>query len=94
MMQAWVVMIGTERLGWPRPAKGWRQFVPWESQSQLVYDDRPEEPTACCHLQPAEESPALCGFPWECLVTVPGERSWESLEDWMRCDECVKASGS
>jgi hypothetical protein len=83
------VIVGTERLGWPPPPKGWRRFVPWETQSQLVYDDRSDEPTACCHLQPHEEAPALCGFPWEALVAVPGDRSWDDIEEWMRCDKCA-----
>jgi len=39
-------VVSTERLGWPPPRRGWRRCVPWETQTQMVYDDRSDEPTA------------------------------------------------
>jgi hypothetical protein len=87
------VIVGTERLGYPAPQQGWRRFLRWETQAELVFDDRPEEVTATCHLQPDERSPALCGHPWERLVTVPGDRAWADLADW-QCERCAKKAAA
>src|SRR4051794_14115712 len=86
-------IVSTERLGWPPPVTGWRRIVPWETSDRLVYDDRPEEPSATCHLQAASEQPARCGFPWECLVAIPGMSSWTDLHPEMRCDKCSRSAG-
>jgi hypothetical protein len=82
------LIVGTERLGYPPPPTGWRRWLPWETQTQLVYDDRPTEPTAPCHLQVAEDQPALCGYQWECLVTIPNSPTWADIDEIWRCQEC------
>jgi hypothetical protein len=64
-------VVATERLGWPRRRR-WSLFNLVEVQRKLVYDDEPDRPTATCHLQTADDSAALCGFPWEMLVEIPG----------------------
>src|SRR5438477_9611173 len=85
-------VVSTERLGWPPPRHGWRRWVPWETQTQMVYDDRPDEPSATCHLQRDEQSKALCGYPWEQLVAIPGAPSWTDLHPEMRCRKCTDAA--
>lgn len=93
------LITATERLGWPPPPR-WRWWHwlwlrplwPLEVQDRLVYEDQADTPTATCHLQVSEESPALCDYPWEILVAVPGNPPFESLEEWLRCDECAKAA--
>ena len=82
------LIVSTERLGWPAPRAGWRRRLPWETQRRLVYEDRPEEPSATCHLQRQEREPALCGFHWERLIVVPGGRGWMDLESELRCKRC------
>jgi len=83
------VIVATERLGYPPPRTGWRRFVPWESQVELVFDDRPDEVTSTCHLQPDERTAALCGYPWERLIRIPGDHSWTDLAAW-QCERCAK----
>ncbi|GAA4475419.1 hypothetical protein GCM10023170_098550 [Phytohabitans houttuyneae] len=82
-------LVATERLGWPRD-RWWHALtaVFGETQSRLRYDIEPDSPTATCHLQPRDDVNALCGFPWECLVLVPGQPPWRELARWLRCDEC------
>lgn len=91
------LIVSTERLGWPPPRRGWRRvfdLLPGESQTRLVYDTSPNEPTATCHLQAEAEQAALCGYPWECLIEVPGWRTWDSLEDWLRCTVCEQEAAA
>ncbi|GAA1353597.1 hypothetical protein GCM10009612_14390 [Streptomyces beijiangensis] len=86
-----LLIVSTERLGWPLPRRGWRRvfdLLPWESQTRFVYEIDPEEPTATCHLQPGPERVALCGYQWEGLIAVPGGRTWHSLGDWLKCEIC------
>ncbi len=87
------LFVSTERLGWPPRPQGWRRFVPWETQDRFVYEDRPEEPTATCHLQRDDREDALCGYEWEGLIAVPGNPEWTDLAPYMRCDQCEAASG-
>ena len=85
--------VVTERLGWPPSVKLWRRILLWETQDKLVYDDRYAEPTATCHLQVSPDVPALCGHPWELLVSVPGELAWTDLHPGMRCPDCSDEAG-
>jgi hypothetical protein len=62
-----------------RPRSG---VIRWK----LVYPDRPEEPSATCHLQPETEASALCGHPWEALIMIPGDVERLELHPDMRCD--------
>jgi hypothetical protein len=59
----------------------------------MVYDDRPDEPSATCHLQRDDRENALCDFPWECLVLVPESPSWTDLHPDMRCPKCSHTAG-
>jgi hypothetical protein len=67
--------------------------MPWETQKQMVYGDRPYEPSATCHLQRNERENALCEYPWEGLTPIPGSPDWTDLHPEMRCDECSLAAG-
>ena len=87
------LIVVTERLGWPPARLGWRRWIPWETQTQMVYDDHSEDPTATCHLQRDLETPALCGYPWECLVPVPASPDWTDLHPEIRCAECSDVAG-
>jgi hypothetical protein len=83
------VIVSTERLGHPGNDASWlerRGIV----QKQLVYPDDAASPTATCHLQPSTNEPALCGYPWEALVPVPGAPAFDSLPEGLRCVECVR----
>lgn len=71
----------------------WWHLLPWETQRRLVYDDRPDEPRATCHLQVTEEQDALCGFQWDGLVIVPGDPGWTDLHPSLGCDGCSRAAG-
>ncbi|GAA1806672.1 hypothetical protein GCM10009835_27080 [Planosporangium flavigriseum] len=90
------MITATERLGWPeRRWADWlwlRPLWPGEYQRRLVYEDQPGTPTATCHLQFADDRPALCGYQWEGLVAIPGNPPFDSLDDWLRCDECAEAA--
>lgn len=88
------LIVATERLGYPPQRRGWRKFLPWEYQGQMRYPDRTDEPTAACHLQRDDDQPALCGFPWEALIEVPGQPRWEDLDTWLRCDRCDALQGT
>lgn len=86
-------IVAAERLGWPRERR-WRfPLRLLEVQTQMAYEDSPDEPTATCHLQRSDEESALCGFQWEGLVAVPQQPAWESLHPMMRCDSCEAAAG-
>jgi hypothetical protein len=87
------LLVSTERLGWPPKPTGWRRFSLGEKQDRLVYDDRPSEPSATCHLQRNEREAALCGYQWEQLVLIPGTPRWSDLHPMLRCSECSKAAG-
>src|SRR5688572_8180374 len=82
-------LVATERLGWP-PRRWWHAVTQFlgEYQGRRQYDDAPNEPTATCHLQVDERTDALCDYPWQCLIAVPGQPPWEDLDEWLRCDEC------
>jgi hypothetical protein len=89
-------IVATERLGWPR--RRWWQFLTVfvffiELQMRSRYDIEPDTPTATCHLQPRDDQNALCGYPWEVLVSVPGNPEWAGLAEWLRCDECEGRAG-
>src|SRR5688572_3751459 len=65
-------IASTERLGWP-DRRWWTAILFFvEVQAKLQYDNEPDRPTATRHLQPAEDVAAICGYPWELLVPVPG----------------------
>lgn len=87
------LFVATERLGWPPAPRGWRRWIPWETQRQMVYGDRPDEPSATCHLQRDEEETALCGYEWEGLTPVPGSPDWTEPHPEIRCSECSTAAG-
>jgi hypothetical protein len=84
--------VATERLGWPPGRKRWRRWF-GELQTRMVYDDRPNEPTATCHLQRHEDENALCGYHWEGLVLVPGSPTWTDLHPNLRCSDCSRGAG-
>lgn len=58
------LITATERLGWPKRRWTGRRWIRWlwpvEVQGRLVHEDQAET-TATCHLQVAEDRPALCG---------------------------------
>lgn len=86
----WVMtlIVSTERLGLPADDASWSErkgFV----QKSLEYPIDPERPTATCHLQEAAETEALCGYPWEMLVPVPGAASFAEVPDDLRCPQCA-----
>ena len=83
------MIVATERLGWPGKESS-RLERAGILQKRLVYPRNSGAPTATCHLQPSAEEPALCGFPWEGLVAVPGGQEFEDIDEWMRCDDCQK----
>lgn len=60
---------------------------------RLQYEIQPERPTAECHLQPADDEPALCGHVWEGLVAVPGSPDWLDLHPDLRCADCNRLAG-
>ena len=72
-------IVSTERLGMPGSESGrWKRnrFV----QNRLVYPTASNVPTGTCHVQPEDESPALCGFQWESLVAVPDVLTFDQIE--------------
>jgi hypothetical protein len=77
------MIVVTERLG--RPRWGSADFI----QMKLVYPVDSDTPTATCHLLPAAEQPAYCGFPWEALVEVPGARDFNDVPENIRCTPCA-----
>jgi hypothetical protein len=42
-----------------------------------------------CHLQPAEDAPALCGYQWEGLVRVRRAASFDDIAEALRCPRCI-----
>ena len=78
-------LVGTERLGLPSKPN-WRERHGWTLR--LQNDVEPQTPTATCHLLAAAEEPALCGYQWEGLVTVPGSPAWTDIDAGWRCSEC------
>jgi hypothetical protein len=87
------LFVSTERLGWPPRPRGLRRWLPGETQTKMVDDDRPDEPSATCHLQRDERENALCGYQWEGLTAVPGLPAWTDLHPEMRCSQCCRAAG-
>jgi len=84
------VLVSTERLGWPGNESGFMER--WGVlQKRASYPQRPDEPTATCHLQPSDTQDALCGYEWEGLVRVPGAVTMADVPEWTRCDECIAA---
>jgi hypothetical protein len=81
------LIVATERLGSPGRESGWLERAGFVQKRQHYPTDR-DAPTATCHLQPADDRPALCGYPWEALVAVPGQPEWSDLDEWLRCDRC------
>jgi hypothetical protein len=86
------VIVSTERLGRPGEESGWleRHDI---AQRRLTYPNAADVPTATCHLQPAEDVPAICGYQWEGLVRVPGATSLDDVAAELRCPRCVARSG-
>ena len=80
-----MVNVATERLG--RPRRGRADII----QTKLVYPIDSDTPTALCHLMPAPEKPAVCGFPWEALVEVAGTTTFDDVPEELRCPECAEA---
>ena len=79
------LIVGTERLGLPSNPN-WRERHGWTLR--LQNDVEPDVPTATCHLQSSAEEPALCGYQWEGLVSVPGSPDWADIEPIWRCSRC------
>lgn len=85
------LVVATERLGWPPTLT--RRLA-----ARLRREDPPptadaDRATATCHLQPAEDAPALCGMPWETVLTIPGSPRWTDVHPELRCRECDEAAG-
>ena len=59
----------------------------------IAVPNRPDQPTATCHLIHLEDRPALCGYEWEGLVPVPGHPDWGEFHPDLRCGECEVAAG-
>ena len=87
MVRCVALLVATERLGWPGKESGWleRSGI---VQKRSRYANRPDEPSALYHLQPASDEKAFCDYPWEQLIAVPGQPSWSSLDDGLRCGVC------
>jgi hypothetical protein len=83
------MILSTERLGLPGAESPWLERAGFV-QRRLVYPNQPDEPTELCHLQPADSEPALCGFPWEALVAVPGDRTFGDIDPSLRCERCER----
>jgi len=81
------LIVATERLGRPGAESGWLERA-GIVQKRGRYPTSPDQPTATCHLQPADNQNALCGYQWEGLTAVPGQPEWSELDDWLRCDRC------
>lgn len=81
------LIVATERLGSPGRDSGWFERAGLVQKRQQYPTDA-DAPTATCHLQPADDQPALCGYQWEGLVAVPRQPEWSDLDDWLRCDRC------
>ena len=71
-------LVSTEQLGWPGQESGVMERA-GIFQKRLQYPIDPSVATATCHLQRSPEENALCGFPWEGLIQVPGGRECEAL---------------
>jgi len=84
-------LISTERLGTPGRESSWFERRGY-SQRHLVYPNEPDAPTATCHVQPGPGVKALCGFPWERLVSVPGAVALADVPESLRCTKCQQAS--
>jgi hypothetical protein len=82
-MRAVAYVVGTERLGWPSEESRWAERTGFQQ-----YFREPEVPTATCHLQLAADQAALCGFPWEALVEVPGKVQFPDIDPDLRCSDC------
>jgi hypothetical protein len=85
------VIVSTERLGLPGEESTMlerRGIV----QRRLTYPYDSDTPTATCHLQPADDERALCGYQWEGLVRVPGAKSFDDIAEELRCPRCAQAS--
>jgi len=91
MLCAMALLVATERLGWPGEESGRLERAGFV-QRRLTYPSNPEEPTATCHLQRAEDEDALCGYQWEGLVRVPGATTLEDVPEWSRCQRCAEAA--
>jgi hypothetical protein len=81
-------IVSTERLGRPGDESSWleRRDI---AQRHLVYPNDSVEPTATCHVQPAADAPALCGYQWEGLVRVSGGGSLDDVPESLRCPRCL-----
>ena len=84
-------IVSTERLGSPGSESGRLERIGLV-QKHLTYPNEPETPTATCHVQPASESPALCGYQWEGLVAVPGIAQFDQIDPSIRCPKCERLS--
>jgi len=78
------VLVATERLGRPKRSGG--NVV----QTKLEYPTDSDTPTATCHVLPSAEEAALCGYPWEALVEVPGCPEFLALSADLRCAKCER----
>ena len=83
-------IVSTERLGTPGGESG-RLERSGIVQRQLVYPTDSNRPTATCHLQRGERTPAICGYQWEGLVGVPGAASFDDVPEALRCSRCLAA---
>ena len=87
------MIVSTERLVWPG-AESTRLERAGIAQHPLIYPDRPDEPSATCHVQPSVEEAALCGYPWEMLIAIPGSPRFDELDDRLQCSNCNRIIAS
>ena len=85
------MIVATERLGLPGDESS-RLERSGIVQRRLVYPTDSTVPTATCHEQLREDENALCGFPCEALVAVPGVLALEELDPSLRCPRCLAAN--
>ena len=86
-------VVSTERLGWPGKESGLFERLGLV-QRKLRYTSAAEVPTATCHLLPSAPEPALCGYQWEGLITVPGNSDWLAIAADLRCEECSEVAAT
>ena len=80
-------VVAAERLGRPGEDSGMLERL-GILQRQLRYPIEPDVPTELCHLQRSSDENALCGFPWERLILVPGAVSLDDIDEELRCRTC------
>lgn len=73
--------VATEQLGRPR-------FGIVLVQRRTRYPTEPEHPFGTCHLEAHSYDSALCGYPNDGLMAVPGSPPWLTVSDALKCPRC------